>query len=63
MSTHQDTETPIYTPAEASALAGRMRAQIKKAVVGQDEALDHVMAAFLAGGHVLVEGVPGLGKT
>ena len=63
MSKNQETETPTYTPAEASALAGRMRAQIKKAVVGQDEALDHVMAAFLAGGHVLVEGVPGLGKT
>lgn len=54
---------PTLSPAQASELARRMRDEVKKAVVGQDEAVDNVMAAFLAGGHVLVEGVPGLGKT
>jgi MoxR-like ATPase len=40
-----------------------MRAEIGKALVGQKEAIDAVLCALLAGGHVLVEGVPGLGKT
>ena len=34
-----------------------------KAVVGQDEVLDQVLMAIAASGHVLLEGVPGLGKT
>ena len=42
---------------------GAIRAQIRRAVVGQDEAVDHVVAALLAGGHVLLEGAPGVGKT
>ncbi len=51
-------------PTNAAAdLARRVREEVRKAVLGQDEAIDHVIAAFLAGGHVLVEGVPGLGKT
>ncbi|MEM8933086.1 MAG: MoxR family ATPase, partial [Acidobacteriota bacterium] len=40
-----------------------MREQIAKAVVGQDEVVTQVLAALLAGGHVLLEGVPGVGKT
>jgi MoxR-like ATPase len=40
-----------------------MRAQIAKAVVGQAEVVDQVLAGLIAGGHVLIEGVPGLGKT
>ena len=40
-----------------------MRAEIAKAMVGQAEVVDHVLAALLAAGHVLIEGVPGLGKT
>jgi MoxR-like ATPase len=41
----------------------RIRAEIGKVVIGQGEAVDHVLLAFFAGGHVLIEGVPGLGKT
>ncbi len=37
--------------------------EIKKAVVGQDHVIREVITALLAGGHILVEGVPGLGKT
>jgi len=40
-----------------------VRAEVAKAFIGQDEALDQVLVALLAGGHVLIEGVPGLGKT
>jgi len=44
-------------------LAAAVRAEIGRAVVGQESVLDEVVAAFFAAGHVLVEGVPGLGKT
>jgi MoxR-like ATPase len=47
----------------ASRSVGALRAEIHKAVVGQDEVVDQVLTALLAGGHVLLEGVPGLGKT
>ena len=47
----------------AAKAAQAMRAEVAKAVVGQGEVIDHVLCALLAGGHVLVEGVPGLGKT
>jgi MoxR-like ATPase len=40
-----------------------IRDQIGKAVLGQAEVIDQVLIALLAGGHVLIEGVPGLGKT
>lgn len=37
--------------------------EMSKVVIGQDEFLSHLVIAFLTGGHVLMEGVPGLGKT
>ena len=40
-----------------------VRGAIGTAVVGHGEAVDQVLTAFFAGGHVLLEGVPGLGKT
>jgi MoxR-like ATPases len=49
--------------AQAAKIAAAMRAEIGKALVGQKEVIDAVLCALLAGGHVLVEGVPGLGKT
>jgi MoxR-like ATPase len=49
--------------AQAAQVAAAMRAEIGKALVGQREVIDAVLCALLAGGHVLVEGVPGLGKT
>lgn len=42
---------------------GRIRAQLKRVIVGLDEALDRILIAFFAGGHVLIEGLPGTGKT
>jgi len=40
-----------------------IRQQIAQAFVGQTDVLDQLLIALLAGGHVLLEGVPGLGKT
>src|SRR4249920_2688930 len=48
---------------QATKVAQAMRAEVGKAIVGQADVVDHVICALLAGGHVLVEGVPGLGKT
>ena len=44
-------------------LRRRVHAEVAKVVVGQDEVLDAVLAAFAVGGHVLLEGVPGVAKT
>jgi MoxR-like ATPase len=40
-----------------------VRAEIKKIIVGQDKIIDMMIAAILADGHVLIEGVPGIAKT
>jgi len=47
----------------ASQLAQALRDELHKAVIGQDDVIDGVLTALIAGGHVLIEGVPGLGKT
>lgn len=41
----------------------RVRAEIGKIIVGQQDVVDGVLICLLSGGHVLLEGVPGLGKT
>ncbi|MEJ6719380.1 MAG: MoxR-like ATPase [Akkermansiaceae bacterium] len=46
-----------------SRLADSLRAEIQKVVYGQGDTITQVLAALLAGGHVLLEGKPGLGKT
>src|SRR5471030_1167564 len=40
-----------------------VRREIAKIIVGQDDVVEGVLICLLAGGHVLLEGVPGLGKT
>lgn len=50
-------------PASVFRDVNRMREQISRAVLGQDHVIEMTLVAFLAGGHVLIEGVPGLGKT
>ncbi len=64
-------ETPSAAPSNpqaqqrqrASQLAQALCAELRKAVIGQSAVIDDVLTALLGGGHVLVEGVPGLGKT
>ena len=41
----------------------RIRSEVGRMMVGQDDVVEGVLAAVFAGGHVLLEGVPGLGKT
>src|SRR5437867_6993544 len=40
-----------------------LRSEVEKVIVGHREIIDHVLTGMFAGGHVLLEGVPGLGKT
>lgn len=48
---------------EAQQLVARLTQALHRAVIGQDQAVVEIVLALLAGGHVLIEGVPGLGKT
>lgn len=41
----------------------RVKAEIAKVIVGQDNMIEHLLAALLSNGHVLIEGVPGVAKT
>ncbi len=42
---------------------GALRSEVGKVIVGQHETVDHLLVGLLAGGHCLLEGVPGLAKT
>ena len=48
---------------EASAFAYRLREQIGTVIVGQRYLVDRLLVGLLTGGHILLEGVPGLAKT
>lgn len=54
--TEQDLEHLLAT-------ASGLRAEIGKVIIGQEEAVEQLMIALFAGGHCLLEGVPGLAKT
>jgi MoxR-like ATPase len=63
-------ESPVSLPTESQALFNEARAtlesamfEIKRVIVGQEVMLERVLVALLAGGHLLIEGVPGLAKT
>ena len=53
----------IITGEHLSARVAAIREEVAGAFIGQEDVLDEVLIALLAGGHVLLEGVPGLGKT
>ncbi len=57
------TEPQSLAFAATAALMEQILYEVKRVVVGQDRFLERVMVAMLAGGHLLVEGVPGLAKT
>ena len=48
---------------EAGEICGRVRAEMAKRIVGKDEVVRGILMGVIAGGHVLLEGVPGLAKT
>jgi MoxR-like ATPase len=54
---------PVESAAELRRVAGRLREEVHKVIVGQDEVLEQVLVAMFCGGHAVVEGVPGLAKT
>ena len=41
----------------------KVLSEVKKAITGKDDCISKVFAAILAGGHILIEDVPGVGKT
>jgi MoxR-like ATPase len=55
--------TPHLSLDQASRLAEQIHTEIAKALIGQQAVIRETLIALLAGGHVLIEGVPGLGKT
>lgn len=72
LSTHASADStsadsaPALPPIVGEALVARaaaVRDEVAKAFIGQDDVLDQILIVLLAGGHVLIEGVPGLGKT
>lgn len=54
---------PVPVAPAATQIFQHIRESIARVFVGQDEVIHQVLAALLAGGHVLLEGKPGLGKT
>ena len=65
MSAMQDVPA-VQTEADVERLLTKipvLRQEIGKAVIGQQRVVEELLTAFLAGGHCLIEGLPGLGKT
>ena len=66
MSTYDNTESQSISDEQfdkANMLVSTIREQINQVLVGQADIVDQVLVALFASGHVLIEGVPGLGKT
>lgn len=49
--------------AELTAKVGALKQSMGRVIIGQEQVVEHLIICLLAGGHALVEGVPGLGKT
>jgi MoxR-like ATPase len=65
---HRSSSTPAalplpLDPVRAAELAGRLRANVERALRGKSEVVRQCVEAWVAGGHVLIEDVPGVGKT
>lgn len=57
-------EPPAPNPmATLQAAVSRVKAEVQKVIIGQDDTIDLLMVALLTQGHVLIEGVPGIAKT
>ena len=57
------TEVNVGATTPVQELIGAIRGEVRKAVVGQDDVVGQFLIALLVGGHVLLEGVPGVAKT
>jgi len=56
-------EGRVMEPEQFQQVFKRLEAELQKVIVGHNDLIRKVLIAFFAGGHVLLEGVPGLGKT
>jgi MoxR-like ATPase len=63
VTSNQDASSPASALEQNAALLGRVREAVAAHVVGQDGAIEDALVAFLARGHLLIEGVPGTAKT
>jgi MoxR-like ATPase len=61
-SSDADSTAPLAVD-EAAALATRITENVERVIVGQHDAIEHILIALLARGHLLLEDVPGVGKT
>ncbi|MBK1789549.1 MoxR family ATPase [Persicirhabdus sediminis] len=53
----------VVSSRSAQAIMNEIQVELKRVFLGQDDVVKQVLASLLAGGHVLIEGKPGLGKT
>ena len=60
-SLHQ--EDPVAAATAVREIADRIRGEVGKVIVGQEEVVEEVLLAIFCGGHAIIEGVPGLAKT
>ena len=56
-------EDPVAAAEAVREMADRIRNEVGKVIVGQEEVLEEVLLAIFCGGHAIIEGVPGLAKT
>ena len=56
------TKTATMKPEEFRKTWKRLREALGAVIVGQNTVVEQLLVAFFAGGHILLEGVPGLGK-
>src|SRR6187399_823161 len=56
-------EFPEMSLSETASLVSALQKELRRVIVGQDEVIAEILTAFLAGGHCLLRGVPGLAKT
>ena len=57
------TSAPVLTIEQGATLLDRVRQSVSQYVVGQEATVHDALVAYLARGHVLIEGVPGTAKT
>jgi MoxR-like ATPase len=63
---YQDKEPEFHSRLDMTDLRNnleRVKAEIGKVIIGQENMIEHLLAALLSNGHVLIEGVPGVAKT
>lgn len=54
---------PVQMIDQLAQAKSKLRAEVAKVIVGQDRVIDQVLIGLFSGGHILIEGVPGLAKT